>query len=146
MGIQNQVTQFTAEIPLAEVCRRNRKRSRSESHALESAFPVSEKEQLIFLYGSADVGPVEVSDAFRFISYAAAILIPLKSPKESILVQGKSGPMKLISSRFGRHSHGSATGDPLFGIEVIGRDIDLLNAFNRRNVYRVMRHRHQNIG
>src|SRR5262249_24168198 len=133
LGVQNLGTQFTAEVPPAEIRRRDRK-EKGSAHALESAFPVKEEKQLVFLDGSADAASVDVPDAFGLNPQAGAILIPRISPQGAVLVQGESAAVKLIGSGLGRDGHGGAAGHPLFSIEVIGRDVDLLNAFHGRDV------------
>src|SRR5262245_14165549 len=56
LGVQNLGTQFTAEVPRAEIRRRDRK-ERGRAQALESAFPVGEEKQLVFLDGPPMLPP-----------------------------------------------------------------------------------------
>src|SRR5229473_2770941 len=54
--------------------------------------------------------------------------------------------MELVRAGFRRHSDGGATGHALFRLEVIGGNVDFLNAFHRRDVRHVVSHGDQNIG
>src|SRR5262249_18312168 len=74
-GVRNRRSQFSAEISCADISSRDGEERRA-AHALESAFPVREKEQLAFFDGSADAAPVNISDAFGLLFYTGSILIP----------------------------------------------------------------------
>ena len=47
--------------------------------------------------------------------------------------------MKLIAAGLGDDGDGRATRHTLFGIEIVGRDVNFLHGFRRRNVYGVVR-------
>src|SRR5437764_4441132 len=74
-GVHDRRSQFSAEIPGAEIICRDCEERRS-AHSLESALPIREKKQLAFLDRSADTAPIEVTDTFGLLCYPGAIFIP----------------------------------------------------------------------
>ncbi len=60
-------------------------------------------------------------------------------------MEAKSAAMELVRAGFRRHSDGCAAGHSLFRLEVIGGNVDFLNAFHRRDVRHVVCHGDQNI-
>src|SRR5439155_26983739 len=95
LGIQNLRPQHSAEIPRAEVIRRDRKEP-AGADPLEGAFPVSEKEKLVLYDRSADAAPVDISDASRLFLYPGAILIPQEGPQGAIVVQAEGAAVELV--------------------------------------------------
>ena len=77
-GIRDRRSELCAEIPRAEIIRRDGE-ERGAAHALESAFPIREKEQRASLDRSSEAAPVNVANAFGLLRYASAILIPPKA-------------------------------------------------------------------
>ena len=53
---------------------------------------------------------------------------------------------QVVRAGLGDDGDGRAAGHALLGIEVVGGDVDFLDAFHRRDVHRVVRHRDQDVG
>ncbi len=61
-------------------------------------------------------------------------------------MHAEKAAVEFVGAGLRRYSHRSAAGNPLLSIEVIGGDVDRLDALHRRNIDRVVRHRDQDIG
>ena len=117
-GIENFGAQHAAEIPGAEVGRRDGKQA-CAPRAFERAFPVREEEQLVFLDRSAEVSAGGAAALVGPVGQAGKILVPGEGPHGVVREPGEHGAAKIVRPGFGYHRHRSASGHPLLGVEVV---------------------------
>src|SRR4029450_486319 len=81
-----------------------------------------------------------------FFGDPGTILIPRERAKFAVVVHDEGAAAEIVGAGLGDDGYRCAAGHALLGIEAVGGDVDFLDAFDRRHVDRVVRHRHQDVG
>ena len=106
----------------------------------------AKKNSLFFLIGPPRLPPSMLRMPFGFSCDASAILVPRERAQRAAVVHRERAAVEVVRPGLGDHGDGGAAGHALLGIEVVGGDVDFLDALHRRDVHRVMRHRDQDVG
>ena len=104
------------------------------------------KNSLLFLIGPPTLPPSIFRMPLGFFVTPARFSSHVYARSDVVGVKGESAAVEFVGPGFRRDGDGGAAGHPLFRIEVIGGDVDLLNALHRRDIHHVVRHGDQDVG
>ena len=97
------------------------------------------------------MGPPRFAPSSCWLSFGLSVTPPkfssqVKARKRIVAVAGEHAAAKIVGPRLRDHGNGRAAGHALLGVEVVGGNVDFLDALHRRDVHRVVRHRDQDVG
>ena len=124
----------TREIARTLVGGRNRQKL-AGTEAFVHAFPAAEEEQLIAADWSAQRHAIDIGNVLRLGGRIEEIL----SLHGGVIMESPCGAMQLVGTGLRDHRNSRTSGQPLFGIEVVRRDVDGFDSFCRRDIGSVMR-------
>src|SRR5215467_15179363 len=135
----------TGEVSRTKCCRRERLQT-SPVITLERAVPTSKEKELVLEDWAAKSTAHVIQNALPFTWAVSCRLKELSCPQRLVLVVFKQASVELIRPGLGDNGDGRSTGHSLLGVEVIRRNVDLLNGLCRRNVNGMMREPYENVG